>query len=340
MDMQPMQKREFMSPTNSFENQLALKLNEDAIVLSVIVNSIPDLVVNTNESVIHVFDQSSLQQFLDQFAETKENKLSLGIPILLTTQLPMYMFMFQSEEGIMLFGVVVDYEVVSLFDELVQINNDQMKSIRELYHKLSKLATEEQLLEEIMHVNNELVNTRRELAQKNAQLESLNEELRMMNYTDYLTKAFNRRKFFVDIYSSVQKEEQVLCMIDFNNFKIVNDQFGHKTGDELLVYFVTVIETMIEPHRATLYRLGGDEFAIVGPKSFEQHISSIIPSVNDCIKQYHTDMSLAYGVVPITANTVNKDHPIEESMAKADALMYEKKQAFHAIYDIRKKQLK
>ncbi|GAA5316688.1 MAG: hypothetical protein AseanaTS_18920 [Candidatus Pelagadaptatus aseana] len=84
---------------------------------------------------------------------------------------------------------------------------------------------------------------------------------------DHLTGAYNRR-----MYDTVMEEELVRCnrynaslsliLIDLDHFKQINDQYGHKAGDQVLIDFTKLMQSS---RRKTdhFYRLGGEEFAII-----------------------------------------------------------------------------
>jgi len=89
--------------------------------------------------------------------------------------------------------------------------------------------------------------------------------------TDALTGAFNRT-YFQEFSASLMKEnraaidagtEQVsLAIIDLDKFKVVNDTYGHDTGDEVLQCVAKLIQSRLSPEE-TLIRLGGEEFLLL-----------------------------------------------------------------------------
>lgn len=84
---------------------------------------------------------------------------------------------------------------------------------------------------------------------------------------DPLTQLINRRKFdqvLRDTLQSVQQDEHqhVLCFLDLDQFKVINDTCGHTAGDELLRQVATLFQQSIRTHDI-LARIGGDEFAIL-----------------------------------------------------------------------------
>jgi len=93
------------------------------------------------------------------------------------------------------------------------------------------------------------------------------EEERLLANTDPLTGVLNRRSFNEIaekkmIVSEINQRPYTMVYIDLDNFKTINDTFGHAIGDLVLKFVVDTIQTHI---RITdfLARLGGDEFAIL-----------------------------------------------------------------------------
>lgn len=82
---------------------------------------------------------------------------------------------------------------------------------------------------------------------------------------DPLTGVLNRRGFEKEAHASIAEHEQgAVLYLDLNQFKSVNDRFGHQAGDALLKAFGHRLEFCLRPEDI-LARLGGDEFAIVLP---------------------------------------------------------------------------
>lgn len=82
------------------------------------------------------------------------------------------------------------------------------------------------------------------------------------DYQDYLTGISNRMGLF-HLYEQLEKNQSVTVMfMDLDNFKTVNDTYGHKKGDEVLCGFARAIESVM-PEDTIVGRLGGDEFATI-----------------------------------------------------------------------------
>ncbi|ODS23515.1 hypothetical protein AB835_08375 [Candidatus Endobugula sertula] len=105
------------------------------------------------------------------------------------------------------------------------------------------------------------------LQDKLDELNTMNENLKALASTDYLTELFNRRAFFDradDELSRLRRERKKACIliVDIDHFKAVNDQYGHPAGDALLVAVSKILKHNIRQHDLVA-RYGGEEFAIL-----------------------------------------------------------------------------
>lgn len=103
-------------------------------------------------------------------------------------------------------------------------------------------------------------------------LNTKNKIIQRQSNTDSLTNLPNRKWSYVLLQEALTKHQNTkykpddpvlhLCMVDFNDFKNINDTFGHHVGDNLLVEFAKRISDNLLPHEFAA-RLGGDEFLAV-----------------------------------------------------------------------------
>lgn len=81
--------------------------------------------------------------------------------------------------------------------------------------------------------------------------------------TDGLTKIFNRRKFDEDAHNIFDKKSLFyLAMIDIDNFKKINDQYGHDIGDDVL-QIISKIGIQVIGNEHKIYRFGGEELSVI-----------------------------------------------------------------------------
>ncbi len=95
--------------------------------------------------------------------------------------------------------------------------------------------------------------------------------------TDSLTMLPNHRQYENDIAAQLRGcgDHLSLCLLDIDNFKRLNDRFGHPVGDRFLRRFGELLASMTEP--STAYRLGGDEFAVLIPDGAHRAVAALEP---------------------------------------------------------------
>jgi diguanylate cyclase (GGDEF)-like protein len=97
----------------------------------------------------------------------------------------------------------------------------------------------------------------------NRELELSQERLRALVDLDPLTKLANRRGLRAEL-QRVQPQGAAIVFIDLDNFKSVNDRYGHAVGDVCLIRIATILGRHFRSEDA-LFRWGGDEFLVIAP---------------------------------------------------------------------------
>ena len=152
------------------------------------------------------------------------------------------------------------------------------------------------------------------------------EKEREMARTDFLTQVANSR-YFAEIASTEIKRAGryqhpfTVAYLDIDDFKSVNDRWGHSTGDELLALAADTIRKNI---RATdsIARLGGDEFALLLPETGYEAASVVIQKVHQSLQaamgRQEWPVTFSIGVVTFLTPPDSVDGMIKV----ADAFMY------------------
>ncbi|MBS2970028.1 diguanylate cyclase [Metabacillus sp. KIGAM252] len=110
----------------------------------------------------------------------------------------------------------------------------------------------------------------------------LREELEALVKTDNLTKLFSRNYLNERIRQSMSQERNgVFILIDIDNFKRINDTYGHQTGDEVLIQVGNIIKSNVREHDVGA-RWGGEELAIYLP---QVEVESGIAVANRLVKR-------------------------------------------------------
>lgn len=148
-----------------------------------------------------------------------------------------------------------------------------------------------------------------------------------MAYTDILTGIKNRRCFEEDAEKLADAKKSFnIVAIDMNNLKMINDELGHKFGDEALIKVANALR-IFENYGEECYRMGGDEFEVICKKMDIDDIDRVCEQINKKLARTEyfpgIPLSIAYGSFRFSANM---DTEVNKVMARADKKMYEKKQ--------------
>lgn len=101
------------------------------------------------------------------------------------------------------------------------------------------------------------------------ELKEKNDQLQELSATDFLTKAFNRRYFATVLDTEFKRAQRYkvhlsLAILDIDHFKLVNDKYGHTTGDAVLADFAAILKGSFRSSDV-LARYGGEEFVLLMP---------------------------------------------------------------------------
>jgi diguanylate cyclase (GGDEF)-like protein len=147
--------------------------------------------------------------------------------------------------------------------------------------------------------------------------------------TDPITQLLNARGFaeqlrtFLRLAARSGKPVSLACL-DLDNFKQVNDSYGHATGDAVLKEFAEGLTSSLRSTDAVA-RIGGDEFAVLLPFTDESGARAAIAKMRETLQR--TPICLRYGLGYSIgcATFVNAPQVPEQAMKVVDLLMYEAK---------------
>ena len=161
------------------------------------------------------------------------------------------------------------------------------------------------------------------------EMNQLSERLQFQASHDALTGLLNRREFETRLEQSIisahhEHVNHILCYMDLDQFKVVNDTCGHSAGDELLKQLAPLLKPMIRGNDV-LARLGGDEFGVLLEGCHPDKGYEIAERLKQTIKDYRFnwknnvfEVGVSIGLVEITANSGN----LNEVMSAADSACY------------------
>lgn len=166
------------------------------------------------------------------------------------------------------------------------------------------------------------------------ELHQLKEQLHQQSVRDGLTGLYNRRFFFELCEKNLSLDMRhhlasVLIVLDVDQFKCINDRFGHPLGDSALVHLGRVMQSVLRSEDV-LARIGGDEFAILLPNTTLSAAASLAERLRLQVMQ--SPLPLPDGdklVITISAGLVeNGEGELMESLyARADQMLYQAKQS-------------
>jgi len=143
--------------------------------------------------------------------------------------------------------------------------------------------------------------------------------------TDYLTGAVNSRVFYDSLQTEINRSQRyknpfTIAYIDLDNFKTVNDEFGHTTGDQVLCFVVNQIQKHLRK-TDVIARIGGDEFALLLPETSQESAQVVLSKLqHDTLagmQQSNWPITLSIGVLTCIAPSEAK-----EVIRMVDDLMY------------------
>ena len=142
---------------------------------------------------------------------------------------------------------------------------------------------------------------------------------------DSLTGALNTRAFYELVNAEISRLERksepfTLVYVDLDNFKPVNDQFGHSVGDDALCSVVEFARANLR--RADLIsRLGGDEFALLLPATNAESANRVLSKLRE-MERNGWPITFSMGALTCTVPV-----DVDELIKRADNLMYRVKRS-------------
>ncbi|HWP51572.1 MAG TPA: GGDEF domain-containing protein [Clostridia bacterium] len=148
--------------------------------------------------------------------------------------------------------------------------------------------------------------------------------------TDHLTGLYNRRRLDQHLQRRIKarhKKHLLFAMIlDLDDFKRINDSFGHLVGDNALIRTAELLRKSCNGSDDFIARLGGDEFIIVGERTNAEEITALIDNINDHIANYNQSGRSSYILKLSMGYAVLGYGNTEDSfLAAADNAMYRNK---------------
>jgi len=163
------------------------------------------------------------------------------------------------------------------------------------------------------------------------ELEEINRKLFTKATIDALTGIYNRRFFmeqfqFMLLNSNRYKQDLGFIILDIDNFKIINDTYGHSCGDEVLIAFGKYLNNTLR-QTDIVGRFGGEEFVCLLPNITKNGFFMVLKKLLDNIR--NLEVTYEEKIITFTAsigavNCLNKNN-IDDIIKDADTLLYKAK---------------
>jgi len=236
-------------------------------------------------------------------------------------------------EGIGTMGSSADrfHDRVDAYQQQLQQSPDEATLSRIVQGLLGEAQT---VREHIASSRAELTEARKKVGIYEARVSQLEHQLNEVStlaQKDPLTNALNRRgmdhAFRIEKARALRYESPLtLAMMDLDNFKQINDRFGHVTGDRALIHFVTTVHATLRPTDLTV-RSGGEEFSVLFPACPVQEGIEAVERLQRELTRRPFQFEQERLILTFSAGVAQwrPGETLEELMARADARLYEAK---------------
>jgi diguanylate cyclase (GGDEF)-like protein len=160
-----------------------------------------------------------------------------------------------------------------------------------------------------------------------------NKELKRLTIEDSLTGLYNSRHFFDQLDKEIKRSDRYLhptslIFIDIDNFKKINDTYGHMIGDKILALMAKRIKACLRSNDSA-YRFAGDEFTIILPETTSSEAKFVADRIlsklaNESFVIDEKEISKITSSIGIAEYQMNEGN--HQFVHRADATMYETKQ--------------
>ncbi len=166
------------------------------------------------------------------------------------------------------------------------------------------------------------------------QLDALQDRLNQVIHVDHLTSLHNRRFFMQELNAEVERARRTgsrfaLAMVDVDDFKRINDQYGHPAGDEVLRQVARACRQAVRASDVVA-RIGGEEFAFLFPDSTLESAGELasrlllgIRALQPRFGQRQLALSVSVGLTALGG----ADCELERALRLADRALYAAKAA-------------
>lgn len=150
---------------------------------------------------------------------------------------------------------------------------------------------------------------------------------------DFLTGLYNRRYFYESMREYLEQlketlEQFAVAMIDIDNFKKVNDTYGHDVGDKIIISLSEILLSVTN-HKDIVSRFGGEEFCVVLKNINRYSAPEILERIRKEVENFtfYIDKNTSISYTISLGATIHDEESLEDTISQADMLLYQAKNA-------------
>lgn len=185
----------------------------------------------------------------------------------------------------------------------------------------------------LWNTNRMTLQQKKEIEKQQQELEVKNQELERLAYFDTLTELYTRRKWLEFAGEETERirrygHESTIIMLDIDHFKKINDEYGHLTGDTVLIEVANILKgNLRDVDKAS--RWGGEEFIILLPQTSLSNAKTVaeklrynIENTTLYVDNYPINITASFGVALLT----KQEDWFSKSFKQVDQSLYQAKQ--------------
>lgn len=270
----------------------------------------PEVIQKVINTFFDELKKSGYSMDLDEFIETKMEKKSKKCLDIARDSIDTFK---QTNSNL---KEITDTHTIEIERIAEETNEIDVKTFRNRFESFQR-----DLLDELQHANDIIKNLEQEIV-----------ELQKQSNVDPLTKLFNRKALEIDgkemlKHSNERNLKLVALMIDADDFKKINDTFGHIAGDKVLILLAKLFKTSIRDYDRA-YRYGGEEFLIIFNRATKEEAIPVAERIMKAVR--NNKLIYKNQVIKITLSMGMTEHQkgdtLESMIERADAAVYQAKQ--------------
>ena len=320
-------------------NKAIFSTLETKEILYLIVKKLSEVIQVKRCSIIFIDKVKNIGKVLSSYEDPAFNALSIDLK-----QYPEILKAVEEEKTILIHDVGIDPIVKEIKDNLINIGIRSImvipikyseKDIGALYLRTSKKERKFGDKEVTMC---QIVSNMAAIALNNARLFTIIKEekalLEKMAVTDDLTRLYNHRFFVKRLNEEFKRAKRYTTslsyiMVDIDNFKKINDSYGHQSGDVVLQEVSKVIKKCVR-ETDVVARYGGEEFAVILPHSTSEDACKLANRIRNTVKHYKSNIIGSEGLLTVSIGVSTYPHKevedVDDLIRKADDGLYQAKE--------------